>query len=154
MISFRYKTFVLRKNILCYCYLRFGFLSWYAFNDYSAHLSFPFKLEPLNHHVALWEIVIPLYPSYFSGESKVQNFYNFFKNKRPRRWHHISADRYLLVRLLHTRFWYCDVKWQRIEPAYILLLRVPISKDFLNSAPPSSSVIAQNMWGLQWIVWS
>lgn len=79
MISFRYKTFVLRKNILCYCYLRFGFLSWYAFNDYSAHLSFPFKLEPLNHHVALWEIVIPLYPSSLSGESKVQNFFNFFK---------------------------------------------------------------------------
>lgn len=153
MISFRYKTFVLRKNILCYCYLRFGFLSWYAFNDYSAHLSFPFKLDPLNHHVALWEIVIPLYPSSFWDESKVQNIFISLK-KRPRLWHHISADRYLLVRLLPTRFWYCDVKWQRIEPAYILLLWVPISKDFLNSAPPPSSVIAQNMWGLQSIVWS
>jgi hypothetical protein len=75
MISFRYKTFVLRKNILCYCYLRFGFLSWYAFNDYSARLSFPFKLEPLNHHMALWEIVIPLYSSSFSDESKVQNIF-------------------------------------------------------------------------------
>ena len=75
MISFRYKTFVLRKNILCYCYLRFGFLSWYAFNDYSAHLSFPFKLEPLNHHVAPWQIVIPLYPPSLLDENKVQNFF-------------------------------------------------------------------------------
>ena len=150
MISFRYKTFVLRKNILCYCYLRFGFLSWYAFNDYSAHLSFPFKLEPLNHHVALWEIVIPLYPSSFWDESKVQNFFISLKKNA-----HAIGTIFLLIDICLLDSSQRGFNIVMLSDNVLnLLLWVSISKDFLNSALPPSSVIAQNMWGLQSIVWS